>query len=181
MAQSGVSVPAYAYALNNPIRYLDPSGLAPIRNVGDLVLRYQQLRLAYADWYLHSLRPTTPWGYELLGRNWLRDLAGLPPTTLPNARGDGACGGAAKSLAEHLRNNVDMEDVRIGEITAAWTLGSSGHTTVQIDMASADGYSAMHLGLDPFVGVQPHGLEAGPSTFTVGPIRAETSWSWVFP
>jgi hypothetical protein len=182
MLQGGMSVPAYAYAANNPIMFVDPNGLAPIRNVTDLLLRYQQLRVSYANWYANTLRPTTFWGQELYARNWAFGLFGQPYTILPGSRGDPACGGAAASLAEHLRSNVDTEGVRVEEITAAWTIGSSGHTTVQIDMSSADGFSSMHIGLDPFnAGAFPHGFEAGPSTFTLGPVRVQAPPTWTFP
>jgi hypothetical protein len=49
-------------------------------------------------------------------------------------------------------------------------------------MKSADGYSSMHIALDPHnAGILPHAIEAGPSEFKVGPINVQAPTSWTFP
>lgn len=39
MAARGVQVPSFAYAANNPLRYLDDDGLRPINTLADVVSR----------------------------------------------------------------------------------------------------------------------------------------------
>ena len=160
-------MPHYAYAFNSPVDFLDTSGLAPIRNTSDLLLRYQQIQKAYSMWYLYVLILSTPWYQLQYVENYLRYLVGSAPRLLPGSRGDGACRGAAYSLVEYLNAAIDTQDVRITHPTGSWRLGgNTGHTTVQIYMKSADGYSSMHIALEPRnAGILPHAIEAGPSEF----------------
>jgi hypothetical protein len=161
------------------------SVVSPRRGVRTLAAprrRWLDVKVAYANWLKSELLPTTSGAQALYAENVLRDAWGGAPRLLPNAQGDGACGGTVHSLNKYLETHIDTEDVRLTMPTAAWTLGSSGHTTVQVDMSSADGVSSMHLGLDPFhAGVVNPSTEAGPSIFRLGPTTHTDSSSSFFP
>lgn len=68
MTQRGSPAPAYAYALNNPLRYVDPDGKGPV----DRVLGW------YAWWELRRL-PWTRDGWTVVNGELVPTLEGLNP------------------------------------------------------------------------------------------------------
>jgi uncharacterized protein RhaS with RHS repeats len=70
MAQAGMGLPTYAYAANNPVRYVDPTGLEIWFDASDplmaqAVTEYRSTRAGEALWSELDARPEVVWLTEL--------------------------------------------------------------------------------------------------------------------
>ncbi len=108
MAQSGMSVPTYAYAANNPLKYSDPDGLRIVWNQSDGALNRQVSRLrstrtGAALFDFLDARPEVVNLKDLGGIRWRADGSWLAGGTNPGPNGGSECSAITHRSLERAR------------------------------------------------------------------------------